>query len=449
MDLGRNLRDSVLTFAAQLSMPIEALRLRNHNSICQRGESRLADGNTLYSRGRVRNSCPMKTRYFFLLMIAAGMLLAPSPGRAADSPVSKSQAPGAEFAQAISTITGVAISPLLGTSAYGAVHYFRTPAEKRANLPWFAQPTFWIPALLLVGLVAAKDIFGTAAPTALKKPFDIAEAVENKVSGLVAAGAFVPFVVTVFGDTATKTATLSSLGFAAADLSWLYNALMVPIGIIAFVIVWFVGNAINVLIILSPFTTVDTALKSARLAILATVPATAYVNPWLGAAWALIIIFICYCLAGWSFRLTHFGTVFIWDYLTLRRKRFAVDPTANKVFLARKLNKAPVRTYGKLVKNEKGRLVLNYRPWLILPRRSVELPEGPYEAGCGAFYSELLLAQGDDTRTIVHLPPRYRGHEAELVKAYELAGTREVGLRAMWTWLKGMFGFRRPLETVA
>jgi len=167
----------------------------------------------------------------------------------------------------------------------------------------------------------------------------------------------------------------------------------------------------------------------------------------LGAAWALIIIVVCYFLAGWSFRLPHFGTVFLWDLLTFRRKRFMVEPTANKLFLARKLDKAPVRSYGRLVKNEAGKLVLNYRPWLVLPQRSVELPEGKYEAGCGAFYSELLLVYGEDTRSICLLPPRYRGHEAELVKAYGFAGTREVGLRAMWTWLKGMFGFRRPLET--
>jgi hypothetical protein len=401
----------------------------------------------LYSRRRLGNSSGMK-RHSVLALLATLIVLASSlPGLAAENLAAPSKAPGTEFAQAISTVTGVAISPLLGTSAYGAVKFYRTPKEQRANLPWFAKPTFWIPALLLVGFVAAKDIFGTAAPTALKKPFDIAEAVENKISGLVAAGAFVPFVVTVFGDTATKSAMLSSLGFATTDLSWLYNTLMVPIGIIAFVIVWFVGNAINVLIVLSPFTTVDTALKSARLAVFATVPATSYINPWFGAAWALIIIVVCYFIAGWSFRLTHFGTVLLWDLLTFRRKRFMVEPTANKLFLSRKLNKAPVRSYGRLVKNEAGKLVLNYRPWLFLPQRSVELPEGKYEAGCGTFYSELLLIYGEDTRSICLLPPRYLGHEAELVKAYGLAGTREVGLRAMWTWLKGMFGFRRPLET--
>jgi hypothetical protein len=242
---------------------------------------------------------------------------------------------------------------------------------------------------------------------------------------------------------------LSSLGFAAADLSWLYNALMVTVGIMAFVIVWLVGNAINVLIVLSPFTTVDAALKSARLALFATVPATAWINPWLGAAWALVIIVICYFIAGWSFRLTHFGAAFLWDHVTFRRNRFVPDATANKMFLARKLNKTPVRTYGRLVRNAQGRLALNYRPWLILPLRSVELPEGKYEAGCGVLYSEVLLVLDGDTRTMLHLPPRYRGHEGELVKTYGLAGIRDVGLRAMWTWLKGMFGFRRPLQPAA
>ena len=117
------------------------------------------------------------------------------------------------------------------------------------------------------------------------------------------------------------------------------------------------------------------------------------------------------------------------------------------MFLARKINKVPVRTYGRLIKNESGKLVLKYRPWLVLPPRTLELPEGNYEAGCGVFYSEMLLVLGEETRTILLLPPRYRGHEAEIARIYGLAGTREVGLRAMWTWLMGIFGFRRPLPT--
>jgi hypothetical protein len=391
----------------------------------------------------------MKKSFLFVavLWLCAGLLNVPAANIAVE-PKAKTHAPGAQFAEAISTVTGVAISPLLGTGAYGAVKYFRTPSEKRASLPWFAQTWFWLPALLLCGLVAAKDIIGTAAPTVLKKPFDIAEAIENKISGLVAAGLFVPFVVMALNDDGSKAASLSSLGFAAIDFSWLTNILLVPVAMIIFAIVWLVGNAINVLIVISPFTTVDTALKSARLALLATVPATSWINSWFGAFWALIIIVICWFIAGWSLRLTHFGAVCLWDYVTFRRKRFVPDIKENKMFLARKLDKVPVRTYGRLIENEQGRLVLRYRPWLLLPARTLELPEGRYEAGCGALYSELLMVQGEDTRTILLLPPRYRGHETELVKTYRLAGTREVGLRAMWAWLKGMFGFRRPLLAV-
>src|SRR5687767_5922508 len=65
--------------------------------------------------------------------------------------------PGAPVAATLSTVTGMAISPLLGAGGYGAYQYFRTTPERRAALPWFAQTTFFVPALLLVGLCAAKD----------------------------------------------------------------------------------------------------------------------------------------------------------------------------------------------------------------------------------------------------------------------------------------------------
>lgn len=73
--------------------------------------------------------------------------------------------PGAPIAGAISTVTGMAISPLLGTGAYGAYQYFNasTP-EQKAALPWFAQWAFFGPALLIVGACAAKDALGAAVP---------------------------------------------------------------------------------------------------------------------------------------------------------------------------------------------------------------------------------------------------------------------------------------------
>ena len=200
---------------------------------------------------------------------------------------------------------------------------------------------FWVLASCWSGLPQ-----GHSALPRRVGPFDILEALENKISGLVAAGAFVPFVVTIFHQPSSEAAMWSSLGFATADLSWLYNALMIPAALLVFGVVWLVGNTINVLILLSPFTTVDAALKSARLALLATIPATAWINPWVGAVWAGIIVVVCYCLAGWSFRLTCFGAVFVWDTLTFRHRRFVPAATGNKMFRPARWRRRR-RTYGR------------------------------------------------------------------------------------------------------
>ena len=353
-----------------------------------------------------------------------------------------------QIAKNLSMITGVAISPLLGVSAVGWWQDMqaKTP-EARAKLSWYSNKMFYIPAFLLVLACFIKDSSGLVLPAALKKPFDVAETVEHKISGLVATGAFVPLAVTTFGAHISTGASLGSLGFATIG-GTVYDTLMIPISMAAFFIVFLASNAINILILLSPFSTVDLALKSFRTAILASVAVSAWANPWIGAAWALIVILISYLIAGWSFRLSHFGLVFVWDFFTLRRKRFTPDKVANKMFLSRKINKVPARTYGKLSRDEKGNLVLNYRPWLVLPERTLILPEGKYCVGKGLFYSEILRLEGDDTRAALLLPPRYRSHEEQLVGIYGFVDVRPTGLRAIWRWLRGSFGFKpKPATT--
>lgn len=388
----------------------------------------------------------MNKRLCLLVLLAFCVSLVPAhavtkteetPGLLAPT---KSKAPGAQFAESISTVTGVAISPLLGTSAYGAVKYFHTPKEQREKLPWFAQPWFWVPALGLVGLCFLKDSAGAALPTALKKPMDVAETVEHKISGLIAAGAFVPFVAMLMTDSDASHAMLNSLGLAAASPgAWLYDIIMVPVMMIAFCIVFLASNAINILILLSPFTTVDAALKAFRTAILGTVVASAWTNPWVGMVWALIIIGIAWLIAGWSFRLSHFGMSMVWDFCTFRSARFTPDAAENKMFLWRQVEKVPARTYGRLKQDANGRLVLTYRPWLFLSPRTLTLPEGKYCVGKAVFYRSIEKLEGDSGSNILLLPPRYRGHEEQLVKIYGLTGVRDIGLRAMWKWVKELF----------
>ena len=370
---------------------------------------------------------------------AAQSAAAPAPAK----PAAKSS-PGMDIAHTVTTVTGVAISPLLGASAYGAFKYFKTEASQRDKLPWFAQPLFWAPALLLVGVVALKDTGGVVIPTALKKPLDVAEALENKISGLVAAGAFVPIIASVFGSDAVKEAVAGHAMFASLGISGIFNLLMVPFAIIAFAVVWLAAHAINMLILISPFGTVDAGLKAFRTFLLSTVTITGFANPMVGLVWSLIIIVASYFLAGWAFRLTVCGTQFIWDYFTFGRTRFQPDAKGNAMFLVRETDKVPIRTYGTLARNDAGELVFTYRPWLLLAPRTLTLPKGNYAVGKGIFHSEVVAVHGEDHTAVFTLPPRYSTHEDALAKVYGW-GVTDVGiiagLKAIGRFIGELCGF--------
>ncbi|MEX2044627.1 MAG: hypothetical protein WD941_04685 [Opitutus sp.] len=66
----------------------------------------------------------------------------------------------------------------------------------------------------------------------------------------------------------------------------------------------------------------------------------------------------------------------------------------------------------------------------------------------------VILTRSDvmevDGRTMFVLPPRYRGHEEELVRAYELGGgVRDAGLRRAWSALRDMIGGRATKPALA
>ncbi|MEY2409889.1 MAG: hypothetical protein QOF48_2559 [Verrucomicrobiota bacterium] len=371
-----------------------------------------------------------------------------------NTPAAKANTPGLKAAEALSTITGVAISPLFGVSAIGAWKFYKTAPDKRLNLPWFAQPWFWVPGLSLIALVFLKDVTGAAMPTAFKKPFDIAELFENKISALVAAGAFIPIVASIFGSCGGGDCGLpASWGVAFIDPARLLNLLVVPLAIVAFLIVWMVAHVVNVLILISPFGTVDMALKSARLFLLTTVAASSLANPYFGAAVAVVVMVFAWFVAGWSMRLLVFGNVFAWDLLTLRCKRFVPDHKGSRAFTAQRIDKVPVRTCGKMRRDAQGRLVLDYHRWLILPRRTLILPEGDYSVGRGLLNPEVLHLKDGKAKTLLTLPPRFVTHEEEMARLYQMAGVLDVGmikgLKAIWNCIKGLLAPQRRAGFVA
>ncbi|HUR59869.1 MAG TPA: hypothetical protein VM029_19265, partial [Opitutaceae bacterium] len=196
------------------------------------------------------------------------------------------------------------------------------------------------------------------------------------------------------------------------------------------------------LIVLSPWGAIDAALKAARTALLGLVTLSATINPWAGAILSLVVIAFSLLVAGWAFRLTVFGTVFCWDFLTRRRMRFAPESNANLMFSGVNFPGVPVRTYGRLVQRDDGRLDFVYRPWLRLPARTAGVPvdRSSLAVGQGLFFSDIVAADGG---TLFLLPPRYRGHEDAIVGAYALGGgLRDIGLRKAWGELREMLGGR-------
>lgn len=385
-----------------------------------------------------------------LLTVVAPFAWAATAAKPAPAPTGD-HSPFSPLAGAISTVTGIAISPLLGTGAYGAYQWMvaKGPAARSA-LPWYAQIKFWLPALLIVAVCAAKDAFGAMVPPGLKKPLDVLETVENKVSGLVAAGAVVPLTMSALskmlvGSHAATHSGMTATGLAmlplgTMDFSWLLNALTVPFGVAMFAIVWMASHAINVLILLSPWGAIDAALKAARTALLGVLTVTATFNPWLSAGLSIVVIVISYFLAGWAFRLTVFGSVFCWDFLTIRRGRFVVRENENRMFAGGNLKGVPARSYGRLTLCDGDYYQFTYRPWLCLKPQTATVEGTPQTlaVGQGLFFSS--VTSGDD-ETLFLLPPRYRGHEERVAAVYRMSrGVRAAGLRKAWSVFRELFG---------
>ena len=191
----------------------------------------------------------------------------------------------------------------------------------------------------------------------------------------------------------------------------------------------------------------DTALKGFRLALLALVTGASFANPYVGAAISVVLLVIAFFIAGWSFRLLVFGNLYVWDFVTIRRKRFHPLRDGNKMFTARQINKVPVRTYGWLNRDQSGKLLFEFRPWLVLPKQTLEMPNGTYVVGRGLFHPEVAREQEDDLEAMLTLPPRYRSHEQETSDVYGFAGVRDVGIRKCFKAILDVFGLGKRETT--
>jgi hypothetical protein len=145
------------------------------------------------------------------------------------------------------------------------------------------------------------------------------------------------------------------------------HLLTLPLSIAIFTAVWLLSNAINVLILLSPFSRVDACLKSVKVAGLALLAGMSALHLYLGEGLSVLIVLLAFYFSGKAFRLYHFGWIFAADLLTRKHKRF--QPTSDHItaFLDQEIADVPARTYGKLAPiRESNTFQFTYRPWLVM-----------------------------------------------------------------------------------
>ncbi len=394
---------------------------------------------------------------WLITAIAATTAIA-SPVPETDEPLVTTSAellPGVEIASEITKVSGIAVSPLLGVSAVGAWSYLRATEAKRATLPWFCHPAIWGIGLSLVMLAKLKDLAGTVLPPLVKKPLDMAELFEDKASALLAAGTIVPTTVPRIADQLlAMQAAQEPLPYALNQASLLPFDLpsvavmiaLVPAILFIFGVVWLMSHAIDVLIAISPFGMVDIVLKSIKGLLLLALTIPFLIHPLFGGVVTALIVALAAWLAPAAFRLMVFGTVMSLDVLWPWGR--TVTPANAHAFTARRIDGVPVRTYGRLSPAPGGTVRFSYRPWLLLPRRTLVLEHGELCLGCGLLFPSLMRRAGNDAwQRLFSFLPRYRGHETALSGTHSITHILDNrlirGFRAMKAWFSDLVGRSR------
>ncbi len=426
-----------------------------------------------------------------LVVVVAASAMAQSKAPAAPaSPPAAGQATelvehasmGRQLATAASMLTGTAINPLFGVTVRSLWMYWEAPATRRPSLPWYASPWVWAPGLLIMLLMLTKGTLIELAPP-IKIPLTALGDVVAKGGALFA----LPIVLSAFANAfappaAQATAQLynavvplayasetgAAVGGAAVGVAggaavaggvflvvgWL---LSLTIGLLVYAVVFVAANTFDVLILISPFPGVDAVLKSLRLALVGALFTALHIHPVLGLLASLGVIALSVYVAGWSLRLSWFGWVYSTDILLFRNR--TLDAVENGV--AAFSNKGithlvPMRTWGVVWRTVDERLEFHYRPWLLLPRRRVELPgeARDYELGKGLLNPYVVYPRDDGKHTtLFRLPPRFKRHEGAVARCLTLAGVRDVsilrGFRALWQHIRNALTRKRESDVLA
>lgn len=298
----------------------------------------------------------------------------------------------------------------------------------------------------MVAAIALMTQLGAGVlPLPARKVVSAADYLEEHVSGLIAAGIFLP----------TLAATLQAAGLAPSAEAAAEAPIQAGVaggfgaGVVAtiiFMVVRVVSLTVDALIMLSPFAAVDAVLLSLRTAVLGVILGSMAIHPVLALVVCSIIVLVSAVIAGWCLRLNLFAASCMWDILTIRWRRTRVHDGPMRAFMASGRRGPAIRTRG-VVEPSDGRLRFRWRPWFILPARSIEVEAPDPVVIRGVVWSAVTAGHGDRRESLLLLPPRYLSHEE--VVAVRLGGRVEDGfvrrsIRQTIDFVRGVASFALP-----
>jgi len=358
---------------------------------------------------------------------AAAQVVAASPAAA--------ESRAAAVATGVAQVTGLAISPLLVLVAIGWFDFLQAGGTSAAVLPLHANPWLLGPCTAVLAMALLKKCASPAIPLPIRKLLDAAEYLEAKVSALVAAGVLLPTIMATFAAASGGGAPAQAAGFASDAAGYLW---IVPGTLVVFAAVWITFHAIDALIVLSPFALLDMVLVSLRASVLGLILVALLVSPFLALVLCVPIIILSLLFAGWCARLDLFALCIATDLLF--RRGNSTEPHAEPVraFLARRGLGAPVRTMGRAVPSGET-ICFTYRPFFVLPRRTIELRNERSVLVRGAVWP--TIHAGDPRKRLLSLPPRYTRHSSAIAARFG-ASERDGAVLRAW------HGLRSAISTI-
>lgn len=361
---------------------------------------------------------------------------------------------------AISAFTASTISPLTVLGGYGCWQYWTTAEDDRGGLPWHASPWVWGSAFVISACLLGRDWIIGQIPLA-RKPLDALEELARTPLGAVVLIAYLPDVTRALSgmlesaaaDNGVATASVLAAPSEPGPLGTVFSLFVGATAVLGFVVKFLAGKSFDTLALLSPSSMLSNILHLLKQSLTVIVILTAVLGYFLQSSipsllLSLIFIAIGWFVAGWSLRLWVFGLVYSWDILGLPSRKSVEPGRPLLAFATGRLGRCPDRSLGRLVRKN-DTLVFRYRPWLIMPKRTirVETAPGRHSIGKGLLTPALMTcedatAEKPKWTSIARFPPRYRKREEAMADALEV-GSRDAGMRrgfiAAWGWLKDMW----------